>query len=593
MSFKLRSVLLGLGLSSLLTVPSMAHDKSKIPYFPKKDHWETIERKTLDWNHERFDELIDYTFSEGKYKDEIHKTDGLLILKDGKIVYERYKNGYNQTSRHMLWSFSKSLANGIMGAAEYQGILKRDQKLIEYFPQLKEKEWGDELTLKHLMNMSSGFDFHEENPNSIVFSNSIYLQYAWRGYKDMAGYVLEKNLKFRPGTEFSYNTGDAVLSMALLKKVMEEKNLNYHQFPWDGLFHKIGAMNTTIERDALGVIHAGGFGWSNPRDIARFALLYERGGVWDTNEDGVIDEKTERIFSKDWVKFSTQVVPPSLTRSDLVEKERGRLNIEPYGAFWWLNDNSEMSWSSRLPYPNLPKNAYLALGYRGQTLTVLPDQKIIVVRLGSDGSVDGLGGKIDRHKFFGLMRETFKIGKALEVSEFELETEKDSIFGLIGDRFRSMNGRNDVDDSMAIATSKDTCSCIFVSKQKASSCLKNHPQYETLLKNGLINEPIIDYKNKTVTAEARLPFLHLVTTRVTSKHMNTQTGCLVTEMETPTIRDVDKVMVPCKSLENRKDIIELGREHGIVESGICTTKEAYKEYLKWQEWEEERERNMQ
>ena len=198
-----------------------------LDYYPTQDSdWKFMSTKEAGFNSGKLKELLDYTFSNDGFQ-----TDALIIIKDGRIVVEKYDGvaGYKKDTPHMLWSFSKSLTNGILGVAEKKGILNRQTKLSKYFPKLKEMstEQGrsENLTLQNLMNMSSGFEYYEEHPDNIVLSSSIYTQFSWPGYRNMAEFMINpdhRKMIAEPGTRFNYSTGDCLLTMALFKKKLKE-----------------------------------------------------------------------------------------------------------------------------------------------------------------------------------------------------------------------------------------------------------------------------------------------------------------------------------------------------------------------------------
>ena len=101
-----------------------------------------------------------------------HKTDALVVIKDGRLVWEQYGNGYSRAQRHMLWSFSKSLVNAILGVAETRGHVHRDSFVYQYYPELNHPV-GRTLKLRHLMNMTSGLEYFEEHPTDIILTVSL------------------------------------------------------------------------------------------------------------------------------------------------------------------------------------------------------------------------------------------------------------------------------------------------------------------------------------------------------------------------------------------------------------------------------------
>ena len=123
-----------------------------------------------------------------------------------------------------------------------------------------------------------------------------------------------------------------------------------------------------VETDLDGNYVGSSYAWATPRDWAKFGLLYLHNGNW----------KGEDLFTKEWVKYATTPTPTS--------------NGE-YGAQIWLN-------TGRV-YPNAPQNLYSFNGYQGQNVYVLPDQDLVIVRMGLsknadvDGFLSGIVKSID------------------------------------------------------------------------------------------------------------------------------------------------------------------------------------------------------
>ncbi len=348
---------------SLLFLPQAANAQD---YFPTQE-WREKSLENAGVQPAKFAEFRNYVFDpKAKYT-----TDSLVVIKDGYLIYQEYTNGYKAGQRHMLWSFSKSIVNAILGVAEKKGILSRSTRVAEYFPSLEKNKYGKDITLSHLMNMSSGIRYYEEHPATIVLSDSIFINYSWKGYKNMAEFLLKKKIVHPPGTVFNYSSGECHLAMAVLKKAINNQT-TYNNFPWEEFFDKLGMRSTSLEQDFSGTFVGGSFGWSSPTDIAKLGLLYLNHGVWEN----------EALFPRDWVDFSLTIAPP-LLRTDIKEKNQMRLNQEAYGAYWWLNKKLPMN--KDLPYPGLPEDMYLAMGYKGQTLAILPSYGLIIVRLGNDG----------------------------------------------------------------------------------------------------------------------------------------------------------------------------------------------------------------
>ena len=98
------------------------------------------------------------------------KTDGLLIIKEGEIVYEEYFNGNSQTTRHISWSVAKSFLSSLVGIAVNDGLIDDiNDPITKYLPDFKNTGY-DGVTIKNILQMSSGVLFNEDyaDPNSDI-----------------------------------------------------------------------------------------------------------------------------------------------------------------------------------------------------------------------------------------------------------------------------------------------------------------------------------------------------------------------------------------------------------------------------------------
>ncbi len=479
-------------LAQFLQGPVASASRPRQPnQFPTQG-WSTARLEQVGIDRNAFKNLRDYVFdTRAKYK-----TDAFLIIKDGKLVYEEYGNGYGPDQPHMLWSFSKGLVNALLGVAEHKGLLHRNTLVHQYYPQFAKTRQGQSLTLQHLMHMSSGLDYYEEHPANIILSDSISINYTADAYTDMAENMSRRSFVAEPGTKFNYSSGECNLAMGVLKKVLGRQDV-YDRFPWMSLFNILGMRSTTFEQDASGTFVGGSFGWSSARDIAKLGYLYLNDGVWDG----------ERLFPRDWVKWSLTTAP-ALQNPQLVQSDQLRLNQEDYGAYWWLNKKLPMN--REKPFPAAPEDTFLAMGYKGQTLAVIPSKKTIIVRLGNDGLDSET--KLNRAHMLALYMETLKPASQqthLAVPP-EAKYEAYEMGGLLGSATTlvglfELNTR--LDDGIVMAPAKDVCSCIFVVGKDPQFCMDNHEQYQLFRNIGIFDgwiRPLrVDFANQTVTAENR------------------------------------------------------------------------------------------
>lgn len=377
-------LLLTLGISSHTFATQKYGD-----YWPTQS-WKSKSLEKAGFDRKKFQKLLDYVWEdEGN-----HKSDAFVVIKDGYVVYEGYDRGYNPKRKHMFWSFSKSLTSTLIGAAVQKGILNLDMLAKDFYPEM-DRDKAKDVTLRHVINMSSGFKFYEENPVNIALSDSIFVYYSRAAYKNVALKVAKTEMKHAPDQQFNYGTHEPMLAMGILKKAMNNPTA-YANFPWDALLNPLNMKSVVIERDLSGTFLGGSGGWGTAKDFAKIGYLMLNNGVWDSKQ----------ILPDWWVNFATNTVAPALANRSSEEGQQ-RLNVESYGAYWWLNKKLKMN--KQRPYPNAPTDLYQAMGFRGQTMGVLPSHGIIVVRMGSDGRKPDK--KLKRDKMYKLLLSALKGGQ--------------------------------------------------------------------------------------------------------------------------------------------------------------------------------------
>ena len=323
-----------------------------------------------DNSNDKFDSLLDYTFSTSAK----HKTDGLVVISKGKLVLEKYENGYQRDSLHLLWSVSKSVTSLLTGVLVKEGRLSLDEKISTFYPEL------GEVTIKNLLQMSSGISWNEGYEGNPLNSNVIQMLYT-SGHKDMAHYTSKVKINSLPDEVFKYSSGETNLLMGYIKKKVNDDK-SYSSLPWVKIFSPLGIEEAVWERDASGTFVGSSYLYLRPRDLALIGQLYLQNGRF----------KGEQLITPQWVEFS-RTMAPSFGKTIL----EGTSNNESYGAMWWLNLPSAQKNTPR-PYPNAPEDLYMALGHHGQMLAIIPSLDLIVVRTAEDKSVG-----IDKDKFFKLL----------------------------------------------------------------------------------------------------------------------------------------------------------------------------------------------
>ncbi len=267
-----------------------------------------------------------------------------LIIKDDSIRYEKYWDGYNADKLSASFSMAKTFVSILTGIALDEGKIKSlDEPVGDFLPEFKQGE-NEKVTIRHLLTMSSGLNWDESYINP--FSKTTKAYYG----NDLYSLVSDLKVVEEPGKTFKYLSGNTQVLAFVLEKATGKKLSDYAS---EKLWIPMGATHAAEwnldKKD--GTEKAYCCFYSNARDFARFGKLYLNKGKWGTHQ----------LVSEKYVEES--IVPANLVYED------GRKN-SCYGYSWWL----------------LPKYkghaVFYARGILGQYIIVIPDKKMIIVRLG-------------------------------------------------------------------------------------------------------------------------------------------------------------------------------------------------------------------
>jgi len=280
----------------------------------------------------------------------------LLVVHKGNIVHERYADGFDKNTRTRTWSTAKSIAVSLIGMLVEEGKLSLDEPLdIDWLPEVAsgESDPRDEITLRHVLNMSSGL--YPVDSFGMEYATGSGLSY-WAGASSAEG-ARQRGVIREPGTFWDYENYDTLLAVYAMKLLFESEQ-EYQLFPYTVLLNKIGMHNTLLSTDRFGDFILSSQVYTNARDLARFGLLYLNDGLW----------KGERLISKDWIEFVRTPAPAT--------KHTGNF----YGGQWWLVPDDRN---------DVPKDAYATAGNRGQYVIVVPSHDLLIVRRGLDFGKQG------------------------------------------------------------------------------------------------------------------------------------------------------------------------------------------------------------
>jgi CubicO group peptidase (beta-lactamase class C family) len=308
-------------------------------YFPpiSSNEWETKSPTSLGWDESKLEELYDFL--------ESNDTRAFLILKDGRIVTEKYwgkdlldRNNFTAQSQWYWASAGKSLTAVMIGIAQQKGLLSIEESSQKHLgegwtslPVDQEKK----ITIKNQLSMTTGLNFTNTpldctDPSCLTY-------------------------KTEPDQQWYYHNAP----YTLLHKIIEKAgSTNYNNLTDDWIENQIG-MNGMWRAVGDNNVY-----FSTARDAARFGLLSLARGSWNDN----------RLYSEDYVNQMTN----------------SSQNLNPsYGYLWWLNGKSSVQFPSStqsLPtslLPNAPADMYSALGANEQIIDIIPSENLVVIRMGS------------------------------------------------------------------------------------------------------------------------------------------------------------------------------------------------------------------
>ena len=275
------------------------------------------------------------------------RTRALLVLYDGKLVYEQYAPGFNEHTKLTGWSMAKSVTAALTGILVKDGILNvNDRADVPEWKDPQDPRHG--ITVKHLLQQTTGLVFEEDYSSPSEATTMLFKKH------DMAKFAASLPLKTKPGEIFRYSSGNTNILSRLIRHTLPANE--YHAFPYKRLLHKIGMYESVLEADGSGTFVGSSYLFATARDWAKFGLLYYQDGVWNG----------ERILPEGWVQQTTERAP-----SD---------QINQYGYQFWLNAGMPGRESSRT-YSDVPADLFFADGFEGQDIFIIPSRKVIIVRL--------------------------------------------------------------------------------------------------------------------------------------------------------------------------------------------------------------------
>jgi CubicO group peptidase (beta-lactamase class C family) len=324
-------------ISVLILLFAIGSSKAQPIYFPPTvgTTWDTVSPVSMGWCTQYVDTLYNYLDNQD--------TKGFMLLKDGKIVLEKYFNNHTRDSFWYWASAGKSLTAFLVGKAQEEGKLKISDTTSSYLGSgwtsltIQQEE---KITIRHQLTMTTGLDDNVPDIDCTIDSCLKYLNepgIRW-AYHNAPYTLLEDVVSAATSTDYNIYTNQKVKSITGM----------------NGFWLRTGSFNNLY--------------YSNMRSMARFGLLMQNKGKW----------------------ANTSVLSDSAYLSQMTNTSQN-INLS-YGYLWWLNGKSSFmipqlqtvfpgSWA-----PSAPPDMYAALGKNGQVLCIAPSKGLVMVRMGNQPS---------------------------------------------------------------------------------------------------------------------------------------------------------------------------------------------------------------
>jgi len=283
-------------------------------------------------------DLVNYLESSG--------TTAFLVIYNDEVLYERYFDGYDETSLQTSFSMAKSFASALVGVAIDEGHIKSvNEPVTNYIPELRENDARFEsITFRNLLTMSSGIKYEEGG--DLPWSKDADDTKTYYS-TDLRGLALDGRIEGEPGEYFEYNNYNPLLVGMILERATGMPVSRYLQ---EKLWKPMGMEangSWSLDSSVSGFEKMESGVNARARDFARFGMLFAQEGNWEGDQ----------LISRGWVKESTRADTSTDPSRD-------------YQYFWWVNT------------PGGKTHHFSARGKYGQYIYVAPERDLVIVRLG-------------------------------------------------------------------------------------------------------------------------------------------------------------------------------------------------------------------
>lgn len=289
----------------------------------------------------------------------------LLVLQDGKVVYEHHRWPNGPTTLHQSWSMMKQVLSALVGLAIQQGrIASVDDPMDRYAPALAANGFKG-VTFKQALMMSAGVRYAEEADRVTMFKQVI----ANRFTAGLLGHSLDEKVTepaldraFEPGSKYEYAS---IVSQAIALALEGAQGQPLHRILGRDIWTPLGMPDDArLLTDGRGRDFALCCLYATARSYAVFGQWFMQGGAW----------RGQQLLDAQWVQDSTRFNEGKSWRSTLVPRKVKTQELLGFGYHWWPLEGG--------------RDDFIALGIQGQMIHISPRQGVVVVRL-SDDLVDG------------------------------------------------------------------------------------------------------------------------------------------------------------------------------------------------------------
>jgi CubicO group peptidase (beta-lactamase class C family) len=265
----------------------------------------------------------------------------LLVIKNDTIVYENYFNGFHCDTITQIFSATKPMVVSLLTIALAEGYIDSlDQPVSDFLPEFRIGDY-DKITLRHLAQMRSGFDYDEYK--KIMGTLKFYYQ------RNLSSFMKDPRnikLRFAPGEKFTYKSIDTQILGACIEQAVGKTMKEYF---YDKIWKHIGAEDpafwSVADRTTGMLRFYGGLNMS-VKDLAKLGVMYANNGQY----------RGKQLLPIEWVNYC-----------DDVENRNGQ---NTYCMGWWYDQNDQGN------------NIYFGAGFGGQIMFVNETTKTVIVRLG-------------------------------------------------------------------------------------------------------------------------------------------------------------------------------------------------------------------